>query len=177
MRKLIYVLIFTTLGGQTLADDNNASLCDGMTGTDRVSCEAALALLVSGGSQEPGSSVFAAASSGNWVFRHQTADAKHCAVLVNHLVLPQDRQTRLMYTSQDRLVDLEIAELGIRKTAIPGRMSDTIIEGARLADRAKAELPTAGGPQGASIHVDVLQPAAYGEWERTVVTQSCGSPK
>lgn len=116
MKKLVVFFILITISWPAFAA-NRPLLCDGMSGDDLVSCEAALELLVRGGPDSSGA-IQAAANSGKWVFQYQNADAEpHCAICTNRLILASNRQTRLVYTSNDQMIDLDIAELGIRKTA------------------------------------------------------------
>jgi heme/copper-type cytochrome/quinol oxidase subunit 2 len=174
MKRLAVFLILITISWPAFAA-NRPSLCDGMAGDSRARCEAALELLVRSGPDSSGA-VHAVVSAGKWVFRYQNADVEpRCAIYIDHLILASNRQTRLIYTSDDQMIDLDIADLGIRKTAFPGRVSEVTINGMQFAAQANADLPAdVRGAGKTGIRVDVLQPSAYSAWEKGF-TQGCGS--
>lgn len=166
MKRLVFFFIVITINWAAFAA-NRLLLCAGMSGDDMASCETKLQLLVRGRPESSGA-IHAVANSGKWIFQYQNADAEpHCAIYTDRLILASNRQTRSVYTSNDQVIDLDIDELDVRKTAFPVLVSELTISGVHLAAKAnayiKAELRDAGS---ASIHVDVLKPDAHSVWEK-----------
>ncbi|MCF1433534.1 hypothetical protein GOZ97_15330 [Agrobacterium vitis] len=175
-KAIISFLTYIFLCSQALAAEQENELCNAMAEVDRANCKASLELLMSGGPKPYKPSVFVRAKDGKWAFRYEMTQASEaepfCILLMNHLVLRQDRSTLLQYTSYDDMLDFDIPELDIHETAIPGRLGEIFVDVTRRPPTVELPMETKDNVN-AGIRVEILQPTAYAEWERKAVKQDC----
>ncbi|OLP47035.1 hypothetical protein [Rhizobium oryziradicis] len=178
MKTIIGFVIFMLVCGQALSADKDNSICDGRVGADYATCQSTLELLLQGSSQSRGAGIFAIYKERKWLFRYEISEIsneKHqCIVTINHLLIQKGRKTRLLYTSHDHMVDLHIDKLGIRKTAIPGRVDEIMINATSLLEEGTVKFPPQDrGASDAVVVVDMLSLLAYKGWILKAHKQDC----
>jgi heme/copper-type cytochrome/quinol oxidase subunit 2 len=87
------------------------------------------------------------------------------------LTLPQGKTVRLLVTSDDRLYDWDVPDLGIGTSAVPGRIAEIFVDPSQVG-RFQGFVDD-GGSQAASAVV-VLEVEAFAAWEDATLGPPCG---
>jgi Cytochrome C oxidase subunit II, periplasmic domain len=147
-----------------------------------VACNAAaVEMLRSTPSSAPSPSLWITASLGTWVYRYAldgATDTHGACVVSGLLTLPAGRPVALKFTSEDTIHEFQLPSLGVKATAVPGRIG-TVIVRAETADMFQGTAVTAEGTareQKASLSVRFLSPDDYARWESdTLRVRGCGA--
>jgi heme/copper-type cytochrome/quinol oxidase subunit 2 len=83
--------------------------------------------------------------------------SKTCAAIV----VPQGQRVRLQVTSSDTIHEWNVPALGIKATAIPGRIETVDLKTSQLGIFAGSD------SQRAALRVRIVTPAAFATWQRT----------
>jgi Cytochrome C oxidase subunit II, periplasmic domain len=147
-----------------------------------VACTAAaIEMLRSAPPAQPSPSLWITASLGPWVYRYAldgATDTQPACVLSSLLTLPTGRPVTLTLASEDTIHEFQLAMLGLKATAIPGRITRVMVR-AEVAGVVQGTVVTAEGTareKKASVSVRFLNPNDYARWERdTLRARGCGS--
>jgi heme/copper-type cytochrome/quinol oxidase subunit 2 len=147
-----------------------------------VACTAAaIEMLRSAPSAATSPSLWIKASHGTWVYRYAldgAADTHAACEVTGLLTLPAGRSVALNVTSEDTIHAFQLPTLGVKATAIPGRI-ETVILRAEVAGAVPGTAVKAEGTaqeQKASVAVRFLSRDDYAQWERdTLRARGCGT--
>jgi heme/copper-type cytochrome/quinol oxidase subunit 2 len=178
MKTIIGFMMFILICWHAQSAEKNNTVCTGLIGEDYANCQSALEFILRGSSQSGGLSIFATAKNDTWLFSYETPktfnNKQQCVIIKNHIVLQQGQETRLLYTSQDQIFDLYLDKLDIRKTAVPGRVNEVMINATPHSEEESVESELEDGDASASIvMVDILPPIAYSDWMKKAQKQDC----
>jgi len=151
------------------------SLCAGRPSPTREACEKAQELLLRPLAAQPERSVLVTGRQYAWHYQYRLSDDddRSCTVS-NPLVLPAGERTRLQFTSDDIIHEWTLPELKLQISAIPGLLNIADVEPVEPGDfRGGATQISGQRFRDMTIALQVLEPAAYAAWERTVLPTRC----
>ena len=182
MRKFGVLLAIGVVGTAVSSSANDLTPCNGLAESDAASCRSALELLNEESAFSPELRVLATGHPVGWLIRYDRLPEmedpngkSRCALLANSLVLPKGELVRLSFTSQDEIRELNIPELGVDETALPGRVSEVILNKPELlsTQQDRASRKADGSINPTEISVRLLEPDVYDAWERETLGEKC----
>jgi heme/copper-type cytochrome/quinol oxidase subunit 2 len=145
-----------------------------------VACTAAaIEMLRSAPSVATSPSLWIKASLGTWVYRYAldgATDTHTACVVTSLLTLPTGRSVALNFTSEDTIREFQLPTLGVKATAIPGRIETVMLraEVAGMVPGTAVKAEGAAREQKASVSVRFLSRDDYAHWERdTLRARGC----
>ena len=151
------------------------SLCDAQPPASREACEQARELLLRPLAARPERSILVTGRQYAWHYAYRLpGEGTQQCVVSNPLVLPAGERTRLQFTSDDIIHEWTVPELKLQVSAIPGLLDSADLEPAEPGTFHGGATQISGQRFGEmTIELQVLEPAAYLAWERTVLPGRC----
>jgi heme/copper-type cytochrome/quinol oxidase subunit 2 len=141
---------------------------------------AAIEMLRRGPPAAPSPRLSVTAALGSWVFRYDldgAAGTNQACVVSGPLTLPAGRPVEITLTSDDTIHELQLPTLGIKTSAIPGRINIATLRADAVGTVTGVAVTAEGTArqQTATVSVRFLVAVDYALWEReTLRARGCG---
>jgi heme/copper-type cytochrome/quinol oxidase subunit 2 len=151
------------------------TFCDARPAPAREACEKAQELLLRPLAAQPARTILVTGRQFAWHYQYRLpGDGAQPCTVAGPLVLPAGERARLQFTSDDIIHEWTVPELKLQVSAIPGLLDVTDIEPARPGTFHGGATRISGQHfDEMTIELQVLEPAAYAAWERSVLPTRC----
>lgn len=152
-----------------------ALFCDAQPQASREACEKARELLLRPLATPPERSILVTGRQYAWHYQYRLpGNGDQRCTISGELVLPAGERTRLQFTSDDIIHEWTVPELKLQVSAIPGLLEIADVEPAKPGTFQGGATQISGQRFGEmTIELQVLEPAVYLAWERTVLPGRC----